>query len=121
MWGLIAKPESRMFDLYGLANHIYIINIWTFTIVAFELCFALLIWNRLARPLLLGLAVPIWIGTAILTGMTSWALIMLVANLAFVSPESLRNCLDRRAATGGRNLRDDPLEFGLSAAQLVKA
>jgi hypothetical protein len=97
VWGLIAKPESRLLDLTGLANHMYLINIWTLVIVLFELCFAFLIWNKLARPLLLGLSLPIWIGTALLTGMTSWVLMMLVANLAFVSPACLRNCFDRRA------------------------
>src|SRR6266566_1265219 len=60
VWGLIAKPESRIIDLTVLADHPYLLNIWTLTIVFFELCFALLIWNRLARPLLLALAVPIW-------------------------------------------------------------
>jgi hypothetical protein len=97
VWGLIAKPESRLVDLTGLSDHIYILNVWTLSIVIFELAFAFLIWNRLARPLLLGLALPIWIGTALLTGMTSWVLMMLVANLAFVSPATLRACLARRA------------------------
>jgi hypothetical protein len=102
VWGLIAKPESRVVDLTGLAGAPYIINVWTLAIVLFELCFAFLIWNRLARPLLLALAVPIWFGTGLLTGMTSWALMMLVANLAFASPAFLRNCLSRRTTTTGQ-------------------
>jgi hypothetical protein len=101
VWGLLAKPESRLVDLAWLADPkmIYVLNAWTLTIVLFELCFAFLIWVKLARPLLLGLSLPIWIGTALLTGMTSWVLMMLVANLAFVSPACLRNCFNRRAAT----------------------
>ncbi|HEY2146367.1 MAG TPA: hypothetical protein VGH32_00425, partial [Pirellulales bacterium] len=95
VWGLIAKPESRLFDLTFLSDHIYVLNAWTLAIVGFELCFALLIWVRIARPLLLGLAVPIWIGIALLTGMTSWAIMMLIANLAFVSPAALRARLSR--------------------------
>ena len=101
VWGLLAKPESRLIYVPWLANPeppaVYVLNAWTLAIVIFELCFAFLIWNRLARPLLLGLALPIWIGTALLTGMTSWVLMMLVANLAFVSPAALRACLARRA------------------------
>jgi hypothetical protein len=101
VWGLLAKPESRLIYLPGLANPeppaVYILNAWTLSIVIFELAFAFLIWNRLARPLLLGLALPIWIGISLLTGMTSWVLMMLVANLAFVSPAALRACLARRA------------------------
>ena len=101
VWGLLAKPESRLIYVPWLANPeppaVYVLNAWTLAIVLFELCFAFLIWNRLARPLLLSLALPIWIGTALLTGMTSWVLMMLVANLAFVSPAALRACLARRA------------------------
>jgi hypothetical protein len=101
VWGLIVKPESRLVDLTMLASgkYIYIINAWAHAIVLFELCFALLIWNKLARPLLLGLALPIWIGTALLTGMVSWSLMMLVANLAFVPSAALRGCFRRRTAT----------------------
>jgi hypothetical protein len=98
VWGLIAKPESRLVDLTFLADHIYLINAWTLAIVVFEFCFAFLVWNRLARPLLLGLAVPIWIGTALLTGMTSWAVMMLIANLAFLSPATLRARLTRQSS-----------------------
>ncbi len=97
VWGLLAKSESRLIYIPWLANPdppaIYVLNLWTLTIVLFELCFALLIWVRLARPLLLGLAVPIWIGTALLTGMTSWAAMMLIAGVVFIPPNTLRRWL----------------------------
>ncbi len=99
VWGLLAKPESRLIYIPFLADPdppgVYMLNAWTLAIVGFELCFALLIWVRIARPLLLGLAIPIWIGTALLTGMTSWAIMMLIVNLAFVSPAALRARLSR--------------------------
>jgi hypothetical protein len=94
VWGLIARPDARVVDLTALggANWVYVINIWTLAIVLFELCFAVFIWNRLARPLLLALALPMWLGTAVVSGMISFGLIMLVANLAFISPEAMRTC-----------------------------
>jgi hypothetical protein len=97
VWGLVARPDSRVVNLTALAaqSWIYVINLWTLAIVAFELCFALLIWNRTARPLLLALALPMWLATAVVSGMISFGLIMLVANLAFVSPEAMRGCFDR--------------------------
>ncbi len=55
VWGLIAKPESRLIDLTWLAGSIYLINIWTLAIVAFEFAFSLLVWHRMARPLMLDL------------------------------------------------------------------
>ena len=103
VWGLLAKPESRLIDLPWLADPrwIYLLNAWTLAIVLFELAFSLLIWIKIARPLLLALAVPLWISTALLTGMTSWALVMLIANLAFASPSFLRSCLKSNVTASG--------------------
>ncbi len=100
VWNLIARPDWPLADMRSMGHWgMYLINAWTHVIVLFEICFPILIWNRLARPLLLGLAIPIWIGTAVLTGMTSFALIMLVANLAFVAPGAFRCCFGRQAAS----------------------
>lgn len=98
VWGLIAKSDVRLVNLTALSNLnlVFVINAWTLAIVLYEACFAVLIWNRWARPILLLVGLPIWLGTALLTGQVSWVLIMLVANLAFVSPEFLRKTLSRR-------------------------
>ncbi|HZZ73705.1 MAG TPA: hypothetical protein VFE24_15750, partial [Pirellulales bacterium] len=50
-----------------------------------------LIWNRLARPLLLALSVVMWGSLCLLTGDVLFSLIMIAAGLAFVSPRWLRN------------------------------
>ncbi len=99
VWGLIAKSDSRLVDFTALGNPklVYLLNAWTLAIVLYEMCFPILIWNRWTRPIMLALALPIWVGTALLTGMVSWVLIMLVANLAFVSPSFFRGSLARRS------------------------
>lgn len=84
VWWLLATPGGPLVDLTFLSPHPYMINAWSHAIVLFELSFAILIWNRLARPLLLVLAVPMWCSIALLTGLVSFALMMLIANLAFV-------------------------------------
>ena len=89
VWWLAMRPNSSLVDLSGLGDHPYLINAWTHAIVAFELAFAILIWNRLARPLLLGISVVMWLLTGLLIGNLPFALTMLVANLAFVRPEAL--------------------------------
>lgn len=102
VWWISATEGPRLVDLTWLARNaftIYVMNAWTHLIVFFELTFSLLIWNRLARPLMLALAVPVWIGTAIVTDQFLLALMMLVANLAFVSSPSLRQFVSRRAIT----------------------
>ena len=93
VWWLIAHNETRLIDLTFLGQWQAwpVFNLWTHAIVAFELLFGILIWNRLARPLLLGVAVIMWTSLALITGLISFCLIMLVANVAFVSSDVLRN------------------------------
>lgn len=91
-WWLIARTDTRVVDLSFLHQAPYLVNLWTHAIVAFELAFPLLIWNRLLRPLLLAVAVVMWTLTGLLTGLFAFAAIMLIANLAFASPDWLRVC-----------------------------
>jgi len=93
VWWLIAKPESRLVDFTWLHSHPYVLDAWTQAIVLFELGFALLVWYRLFRPLMLTLSVVMWGSLALVTGLTTFCLMMLVANLAFVAPEFLRSAL----------------------------
>ena len=98
MWWLIARPDSRWFDLTFLAPHEFVWNLWTHVTVAFELLFPVFIWNRLARPALLVAAVLVYIPLTLVTGLTLFFASLLVANLAFVSPTVLERVLGRRSA-----------------------
>lgn len=87
MWWMLARPEQRIVDLTGLLHdHMYVINLWTHLTVLFELTFPILVWNRLARPLMLLIAAGMWILNLVGTGLVTFGLAMIVANLAFVSP-----------------------------------
>ena len=111
VWWLIARPDSRLVDLTWLHTHPMAVNLWNHAIVVFEISFAILIWNRLARPLLLAIAFVIWPLTGLLTSNIPFGLIMLVANLAFFSPELLRQWLSRKAAP-----RPEPAREAVRAA-----
>ena len=95
MWWIIARPESRMVDFTFLAGAPALIDLWTYAVVLFELTFPLLVWNRLARPLLLAVAVVMWGSLALATGLTTYCLMMLAANMAFVPPTALAGCCSR--------------------------
>ena len=95
VWWLIARPESAMIDLRWMNEMPYLINIWTTAIFLFEPLFALLIWVRVARPLLVGLSVVVWASIAVLTGMVPFALAMIVASLSFIDAETWRRMLRR--------------------------
>ena len=52
-------------------------------------------WPRLTRPIVLALAIPLHLGIACFLGMITFGLVMLIGNLAFVSPWVIRAILDR--------------------------
>jgi hypothetical protein len=89
LWGFIGKPESGYIDLTFLADHLFLLNLWTHGVVIFEFAFALLIWNRRARPILLTAAVLVWVSVGLVSGMLGFAAVMLTATVAFVPPEWL--------------------------------
>ncbi|MBM3998726.1 MAG: hypothetical protein FJ297_04125 [Planctomycetes bacterium] len=86
-WWMAARSETRILDVTRLVSPdsgLFLVNLATHAIVAYALAFGVLIWNRTARPLLVMLAIPIWIGLALLSGQVGYCLLMLAANLAFV-------------------------------------
>lgn len=96
-WLIMARPESRSLDLTGLLhNQPYIYTTLTFLVVTYELTFPVLIWNRLARPLYLGLGVLLWGILAVLGGYYSLAAVMLIGSVAFIAPETARRWIARR-------------------------
>ncbi len=92
IWWLMARPESRLVDLTWLHRAPMLIDAWTHLVVLFELSFPILIWIRLARPLLLALGVLVWTSIALVTGEVTFALMMITASLAFVSPAVFQDC-----------------------------
>jgi hypothetical protein len=95
-WWLIARSESRLVDLTDLYAWPKLIELWTHAVVLFELAFATLVWVPLARPLLLGVGVVIWSSLALVTGDVPFALAMMIASMAFVSPRLLPACCSEK-------------------------
>jgi hypothetical protein len=98
-WLLIAQTQSRPLDFTGLRRlgspGEYLINFWTHLIVYFELAFAVLIWTRIGRPVLIALSILVWLSITLLTGHLLFGLAMLAAGLAFVPATSLRGIVSR--------------------------
>lgn len=91
VWWLMAHTESRLVDLTSLHSTpgLYLVNAWTHGIVLFELAFGLLIWNRLARPLVLFLSIGFWLSILPITGLVGFCLLMLSANIIYMEPAAL--------------------------------
>jgi hypothetical protein len=94
-WWLALNTQDSLVDLTGLSGHVFFFNFLTHMIVAYELAFPLLVWKPLARPLILGLGVIVWSTVAVLSGLVSFCLLMMIANLAFIPGVEMRQLCSR--------------------------
>jgi len=90
MWRAFANLEYQSMDMTWLAWHPWIINAVTHMTILWELSYCVLIWNRLARPPMLLVAVITHVGIGACLGMWTFGLIMLVGNAAFLPNDSVR-------------------------------
>ena len=100
LWGSFANLEYQSFDMTWTAGWPMLVAVMTQATVYWELFFCVLVWPRLTRPLMLGLAVPVHLGIALCMGMMTFGLVMLIGCLSFVSPALVRRLLDRRQPRG---------------------
>jgi hypothetical protein len=94
VWYSVATLEYQTMDMTWLWHHRYIVNFLTHVTVFFELSYSALIWPRLTRPWMLALAVLLHGGIVFALGMPTFGLVMLIGNLAFVSPKTVRKVFD---------------------------
>ena len=91
IWYLVARTHSRPVDFSWLRgwgrSGALLINFWTHAIVYYELAFAVLIWNRWTRPLMLALGLIVWASLVVATGYLLFGLAMLLASAAFLPRE----------------------------------
>src|SRR5204863_500033 len=98
IWNAVANLEYQSIDMTWLANYPLAVNVMTHVTVAWEVSYCALIWPRLTRPLVLLLAIPLHLGIAFCLGMMTFGVAMLIANVAFVSPEIVRELFAIRFA-----------------------
>lgn len=98
MWYLIARTEQRMIDLTVLHKLPLLLDVWSYAVMFWQASFPILIWNRLARPLMLVLNALMWALLAPVIGNIPLAVMMVVASLAFVRPETIRRMTAGRHA-----------------------
>ncbi len=91
LWRTMATGEFVAWNLTPVAAWPWTINFLTHLSLALELLYPILIWVGIVRPLLLGGIVALHVGIAVINpGLTEFGLIMIAANLVFVSGGWLR-------------------------------
>ena len=86
VWLAIARPGMSLVDLNGLIDHPRIVAAWSHAITLYMLAFPVLIWKRLARPLVLTWGAAVWLSFAIASGYVPFCLAMLTSLAAFIEP-----------------------------------
>jgi hypothetical protein len=93
-WMSFDMAEYRSLDMTWLVNHPLLLNFMTHLTVFWELSYCALVWPALTRPWVLLMAVFVHLGIVIALGMPTFGLVMLIGNLAFVSPKAVRRVFD---------------------------
>ena len=86
MWLSLANFEYQTVDMLWLGRHPLLINLLTHVTLLWEAAYIFLVWPRYTRPIIVATSIPVHLGIAICMGMITFGLIMIVGNLAFVSP-----------------------------------
>jgi hypothetical protein len=100
VWMAHANLEYQSLDMTWLAGWPKLIAFMTHATVFWELFYVALIWHRLWRPFMLFGAIVVHGGIAVALGMITFGLVMLIGNLAFVSPRLVRSIIDPIFARG---------------------
>jgi hypothetical protein len=90
MWLSLANLEYQSIDMTWMAGWPRLLSLMTHVSVMWEVSYCVLVWPRLTRPIVVALAIPLHLGIAFCLGMMTFGLVMLIGNLAFVSPQLVR-------------------------------
>lgn len=93
-WLSFDLAEYRSLDMTWMVSHQLFMNFMTHLTVFWELSYAALVWPALTRPWVLLIAIFVHGGIALFLGMPTFGIVMLIGNLAFVSPKTVRKLFD---------------------------
>jgi Vitamin K-dependent gamma-carboxylase len=88
------QSRAHLFNMTWMATHPWLLNFMTHATVFWELSYCALVWPALTRPWVLLMAIFVHGGIALSLGMPTFGLVMLIGNLAFVSPKTVRKVFD---------------------------
>jgi hypothetical protein len=90
LWFGFANLEYQSLDMTWMVYYPWLVALLTHLTVFWETFYCFLVWPKLTRPIILGLAIGMHLGIGICLGMWTFGLAMIVGNLAFVSPTLVR-------------------------------
>jgi hypothetical protein len=91
LWYAFAQLEYQSLDMTWLVHYRWLLALLTHVTVFWETFYCFLVWPKLTRPICLAMAVGVHLGIAVCLGMKTFGLVMIIGNLAFVYPETVRD------------------------------
>lgn len=107
MWLALGNYEYQSLDMTWLAHWPRTVSLLSHVTIFWETFYCLLIWSKRWRPVMLILAILLHMGIAICLGMMTFGLVMLIGNLAFVSPLLVQRMLAGRGGAVAPQSRAD--------------
>jgi len=108
LWGAVANLEYQSIELTWLATWPMTVALMTHVTIAWEVSYCALVWPRLTRPVVLLLAIPLHLGIAFGLGMITFGLVMLIGNVAFISPWVVRRVIEGAGQGGAAETHTTP-------------
>lgn len=93
LWFAFATLEYQSLDMTWTVSQRWLLALLTHITVFWETFYCFLVWPKLTRPIVLGLAVAVHLGIALCLGMKTFGLAMIIGNCAFLPPELVRDCV----------------------------
>ncbi len=90
IWLSLASYEYQTLDLTWLAHYPLLLNAISLGALYWDVSYAYLVWPKMTRPIMVGMAFFVHAGIGIAMGMLTFGYIMIVANFAFFSPRLMR-------------------------------
>ncbi len=116
MWMAFGNAGYQSMDMTWMAHFPLLMALITHVTCAWEIFYVALVWPRLSRPIMLTGAVFVHMGIGFCLGMMPFGLVMLIGNLAFVSPEFLHGLFHGTRPTAHHEIPSPSERSGLSPA-----
>lgn len=94
IWLSVASLEYQSLNVTWLGHFPWLMDFLAHATVFFELFYCFLIWPRFTRPWMLATAFGLHAFIALCMGMITFGIAMMIANLAFVYPQTMRKIMD---------------------------
>ena len=87
--------EYQSLDMTWLSGYPRLFSAMTHVTLFWEVFYCALVWPRLTRPFVIAIAVAVHAGIALALGMITFGIMMIAANMIFISPEWVQQMLIR--------------------------